>query len=86
MHTMKNWVSLKFLHYLGKSKKFHIFRAKRWQNELERIFKRPVFNKEYKKIGRIHDIFGPTTSPFISVKVSSPNEFSPYDKLYIKMN
>ncbi|MFO8018496.1 MAG: hypothetical protein R6U96_07660 [Promethearchaeia archaeon] len=80
------WVKLRS-HYLGQSSnKKHIFRVKSWKNKLECVFKRPVFNEKYKKIGRIHDIFGPTISPFISVKVSSQDEFNPHNKLYVKMN
>lgn len=85
-YAMKNWVSLKF-HYLGQSNsKNHIFRAKRWINKFERIFKKAVFNEKYQKIGRVHDIFGPAQAPYISVKITSPKEFSPHVKLYIKMN
>jgi rRNA processing protein Gar1 len=81
----KNWVKLNIF-YVGQSTKKHqIFRAKQWNNKLERIFKQPIFNEKYEKIGYIKDIFGPIDSPFISIK-SSPNQpFNPNDTFYTKI-
>lgn len=33
----------------------------------------PVFTSEEKKLGHVHDIFGPTKDPYISVKVPAKN-------------
>ncbi|MBI5680133.1 MAG: hypothetical protein HZC47_04480 [Methanobacterium sp.] len=32
-----------------------------------------VFNKDKKKIGSIHDVFGPTKKPYISVRIYAKN-------------
>lgn len=80
---MRNWVKLNLFH-LGQSKKQHqIFRAKNWTDNLEKIFKKPVFNEKYEQIGQIKDIFGPKTMPFISIKTTKP--FDPKDVLYTKI-
>ena len=81
---MKNWVNLNLL-YVGKSKKHYIFRAKHWDTKLERLFKSIVFDEKYQNIGYINDIFGPINSPFVSIKVSSRQEFNPNGKLYSKL-
>ncbi|MHA1803563.1 MAG: hypothetical protein ACTSU4_03390 [Promethearchaeota archaeon] len=48
--------------------------------------KKPVFNEDYEKIGFINDIFGPITSPFISIRVTSSNhEINSNVKLYVKI-
>lgn len=33
----------------------------------------PVFNKDKKRIGSVHDVFGPTKKPYISVRVYAKN-------------
>jgi RNA-binding protein len=33
----------------------------------------PVFSSDQKKIGKIHDVFGPGRDPYISVKVFAKN-------------
>ncbi len=86
---MKDWVKLN-LFFLGESKKKHlIFRAKYWsrngKNNLERIFKKSVFNEKYEKIGYIKDIFGPLNLPFISIKTFPGQEFNPNNNLYARM-
>jgi rRNA processing protein Gar1 len=82
---LKNWIKLN-LFYVGKSKKHFIFRAKRWDIKLERLFKTMIFNEKYQNIGYIKDIFGPIESPFISIKALPNQEFNPNDKLYAKLN
>jgi rRNA processing protein Gar1 len=47
------------LFYLGESKKHHIFRAKKWTTDLEKITNKAVFTEEFKEIGVIKEIFGP---------------------------
>lgn len=80
---MKNWVKLQFF-YLGVSKKQHqIFRAKKWNNNLEKIFKKPIYNEKYEQVGVIKDIFGPVKTPFISIKITE--KFNPSDELYTKI-
>lgn len=32
-----------------------------------------VFNSHHKKVGFIHDVFGPTKDPYISVKIRASN-------------
>jgi rRNA processing protein Gar1 len=81
----KNWIKLN-LFYIGQSNKKHqIFRANQWNNNLERIFKQPVFNEKYQKMGFIKDIIGPIDSPFISIKVLPNAPFNPNDKLFVKI-
>ena len=82
----KNWVKLN-LFYIGKSLKNHqIFRAKQWNNKLEQIIKNPTYNEKYEKIGFVKDIFGPTDSPFISIKTLPNQSFNPNDKIYTKIS
>ena len=81
---MLNWVNLDFS-YLGKSKKHEIFRAKRWNKNLERLLNKSIFTEEYKEIGYIKEIFGPVKTPFISVKNTSNIKIDPSSKLYAKM-
>ncbi len=81
----KNWVKLN-LFYIGQSAKKHqIFRAKQWNSKLEKIFKQPVFNEKYQKVGYIKDIIGPVDSPFLSVKIIPNTQFNPDDKLFTKI-
>ncbi len=81
----KNWVKLNLFH-IGESNKQHqIFRAKNWNSNLEKIFKQPIFNEKYEKIGHIKDIFGPIKSPFISIKPLPDQAFNSNDKLYTKI-
>ncbi|MFW9937201.1 MAG: hypothetical protein ACFFD5_06095 [Candidatus Thorarchaeota archaeon] len=81
---MLNWVKLDFF-YLGESKKHEIFRAKRWNKNLEKILNKSVFTEEYKEIGYIKEIFGPVKFPFISIKNVSDIQFHQNLKLYAKM-
>lgn len=84
------WFKLNYIP-IGRSSKGHIIiRSKKWNEENEKIFKRPVFNENYNKIGFIKDIFGPVNSPFISIKYTSKkevsdSEFDPSQKLYVKI-
>ncbi len=72
------------LYHLGQSKKRHqIFRAKKWNENLERIFKKPIYNEKYEKVGDIKDIFGPKNLPFISIK--GTEVFNPNDVFYTKI-
>ncbi|MFX1302333.1 MAG: hypothetical protein ACFFBV_00735 [Promethearchaeota archaeon] len=81
----KNWVKLN-LFYIGQSNKKHqIFRAKQWNNKLEKIFKQPVFNEEYTQVGYIKDIFGKIESPFISIKALPNQTFNPNTKFFVKV-
>ncbi|TFG08308.1 MAG: hypothetical protein EU539_02815 [Promethearchaeota archaeon] len=70
---------------MGKSKKHHIFKAKRWSTDFEKIYKKPVFNKEYKKLGQVKEIFGPINLPFISIKTLKNEEFNPDNEIYVKV-
>ncbi|MFX0071707.1 MAG: hypothetical protein ACFFAO_11520 [Candidatus Hermodarchaeota archaeon] len=81
---MKGWVKLN-LFYLGKSKKHHIFKTKRWNKDLEKIYKKSVFNEKYEEIGYIKEIFGPIKLPFISIKTRSNQEFNPDNEIYVKI-
>jgi len=81
----KSWVKLN-LFYIGKSKKHQIFRAKQWNTSLEKIFKQPIFNEKYEKVGVVKDIFGPINMPFISIKSLPDQEFGPKIKLYTKIS
>ncbi|MFX0141470.1 MAG: hypothetical protein ACFFDN_47975 [Candidatus Hodarchaeota archaeon] len=81
----KNWVKLN-LFYIGQSTKKHqIFRAKQWNSKLEKIFKKPVFNEKYEKIGIIKDIFGPIKLPFISIKTLPNQELNSNNKFFTKI-
>ncbi len=84
---MQTWFKIyEILSYVGKSKKNEIFRARKWKKDFETIMKKPVFNEDYEKIGFINDIFGPITSPFISIRVTSSNhEINSNVKLYVKI-
>jgi len=73
------------LFYLGESKKHHIFRAKKWTKDLEKITNRAVFTEEFNEIGFIKEIFGPIALPFISMKIIPRTRFNPNDNLYAKM-
>jgi rRNA processing protein Gar1 len=73
------------LNYLGKSKKHHIFRAKKWDKNLEKISNKAVFTEEFVEIGTIKEIFGPITLPFISMKIIPKTDFNPNNNLYAKM-
>jgi len=82
----KNWVKLN-LFYIGQSTKKHqIFRAKQWNEKLEKSFKQPVFNEKYEKIGYIKDIFGPIDFPFISIKTLPNQPVTPNDKFFTKIS
>jgi len=81
----KNWVKLN-LFYLGQSNKKHqIFRVKQWNINLEKIFKQPVFNEKYERVGYIKDIFGPINMPFISIKVLPNQSINPNDTFFSKI-
>jgi len=73
------------LFFLGNSKKHHIFRAKKWTKDLEKITNKAVFTEEFKEIGFIKEIFGPIAMPFISMKIIPETKFNPNDSLYAKM-
>jgi len=81
---LPNWVKLN-LFYLGKSKKHQIFRAKRWDNSLEKILHQPIFTENYEEIGYIKEIFGPIEMPFVSVKTTSEKQFNLDGNLFTKM-
>jgi len=83
-NILKGWVKLSLFH-LGKSKKHQIFRVKKWNRSLEKIYHKPVFNINYEEIGYIKEIFGPTTLPFISIKTLPNIEFNPESELYVKV-
>jgi len=82
---LKNWTKLS-LFYIGRSKKHEIFRAKKWNRNLEKIIKKPVYNIDYEEIGRIKDIFGPIDLPFVSIKTASNQIFEKNSNLYIKLS
>ena len=81
---MQKYVKLN-LFYIGKSKKHHIFRAKKWTKDLEKITNKAIFTEDFKEIGFIKEIFGPITIPFISMKIVPETKFNPNDNLYAKM-
>ena len=84
-NLLKKWVKLD-LFYLGKSKKNEIFRTKKWiRGKDEIIFKKPVFDENYEKIGYIKEIFGPIELPFISIKTIPDKELNPNSILYAKV-
>ncbi|MBN1214074.1 MAG: hypothetical protein JXA99_01405 [Candidatus Lokiarchaeota archaeon] len=79
-----NWVKLD-LHYIGISAKKHqIFRATKWNKNLEKVLKKPIYNEEYNNIGFVKDIFGPIDTPFISVKTKPNQEINPNHNFYAK--
>jgi rRNA processing protein Gar1 len=82
---LKNWVKLN-LFYLGKSKKYQIFRAKQWNKALEKIVNKPLFTESYEEIGYIKEVFGPVDLPFISVKPTLNYQFSSQNKCYVKID
>ncbi|MFX1274571.1 MAG: hypothetical protein ACFFBP_03320 [Promethearchaeota archaeon] len=82
---MKNWIRLT-LFYIGRSKKHEIFRVKKWNRSLEKIFKKSVYNANYEEIGRVKDIFGPIDLPFISIKAVPSQEFNQNTNVYIKVS
>jgi len=77
---MKNWTKLD-LFYIGQSKKHQIFRVKKWNRDLEKILKKPIFNENYDQIGHVKDIFGPIERPFISIKTLTNQEFNSNEDL-----
>ena len=82
---MKGWVRIDFYYY-GKSKKHEIFRAKKWDKVKDvRIFRKPVYNQKYEKVGYVKEIFGPVRLPFISIKIEPEKEFNPKSVLYVKV-
>ena len=81
---MQKYIKLS-LNYLGQSKKHHIFRAKKWDKNLEKISHKPVFTEEFVEIGFINEIFGPITLPFISMNIIPKTDFNPNNNLYAKM-
>lgn len=81
---MQKFVNLN-LYYLGKSKKHVIFRAKKWNKDLEKIVNKPILNEKYEEIGYVKEIFGPINLPFISLKLLPNKEYDPKDKLYSKL-
>ncbi len=81
---MQKYIKLN-LNFLGKSKKHHIFRAKKWDKNLEKISNKAVFTEEFVEIGTIKEIFGPITLPFISMKIIPKTDFNPNNNLYAKM-
>lgn len=82
---MQKYIKLN-LFYLGKSSKSHlIFRAKKWDKNLEKISNKAIFTEQFLEIGIIKEIFGPITLPFISMKIVSKTDFNPNDNLYAKM-
>ena len=81
---MQKYIKLN-LFYLGKSKKHHIFRAKKWTKDLEKITNKAIFTEDFKEIGFIKEIFGPITIPYISMKIIPETKFNPSDNLYAKM-
>jgi rRNA processing protein Gar1 len=81
---LKNWVKLN-LFYLGDSKKNCIFRAKRWNKNLEKITKKPIFTENYEEIGIIKEIFGPIKTPFISVKTHHKTQMNSNNNYYVKI-
>ncbi len=83
-NILKGWVKLS-LFYIGKSKKHQIFRVKRWNRSFEKIYHKPVFNKNYEEIGYIKEIFGPIALPFISIKTLPEKEFNPDNEVYVKV-
>jgi rRNA processing protein Gar1 len=81
----KNWVKLN-LFYIGESTKKHqIFRAKQWNEKLEKCLKQSIFNEKYEKVGFIKDIFGPIDIPLISIKTLPNQSFDPNDKFFTKI-
>ncbi len=82
---MKGWIKLN-LQYIGQSnKKLQIFRARKWNKNLEKIFKKSVFNDSYQLIGTIFDLTGPVKNPFISIKLNSGQKINPSENLYVKL-
>jgi rRNA processing protein Gar1 len=73
------------LNFLGISRKHHIFRAKKWEKNLEKIANKAVFTEEFVEIGFIKEIFGPIALPFISMKIKSNINFNPNNNLYAKL-
>lgn len=80
-----NWEKLNLYHLGISTKKHIIFRAAKWNKNLEGIIKKPIFNEDYEKIGFILDIFGPTTNPFISIKPEPNKEIGKSNKFYVKL-
>ena len=81
---MKDWIKLN-LFYLGKSKKHHIFRVKRWSKNFEIILHKSAYNEHYEEIGKVKEIFGPINLPFISIKSLSNPQFDLENNFYIKI-
>jgi len=83
---LTNWVKIN-LFYLGSSKKHEIFRIRKWTTKYESILKKAIFSEAYDKIGKIEDIFGPITNPFISVKLTPDKhrDFELEQNFYVKI-
>lgn len=82
---MKNWVKLNLI-YVGQStKNHHIFRAKQWNNKLEQIIKKSIYNEKYVKVAYVRDVFGPIKLPFISIKALPNQLFNPNDKFFTRI-
>ena len=82
---MQKYIKLN-LFYLGKPSKDHsIFRARKWDKNLEKISNKAIYTEQFEEIGIIKEIFGPITLPFISMKIVSKTDFNPNDNLYAKM-
>ena len=79
-----NWVKLDLYHLGTSTKKHLIFRATKWNRNLEKILKKPIYNEEYRNIGFVKDIFGPIKMPFISVKTKPNEEIDSNTKFYVK--
>lgn len=85
MVNRKNWVKLN-LFYLGESTKNKIFRATKWNIEIDaKIFRKIVYNENYDTIGIIKEIFGPIKLPFVSIRTRPEIEFNPKSTLYVKI-
>jgi rRNA processing protein Gar1 len=81
----KKWVRLN-LFYIGQSaKKHHIFRVKPWNNNLEKILKKQIYDENYRVLGLVKDIFGPINIPFISIKSENNTPIDPHIKFYAKL-
>lgn len=82
---MQKYVKLN-LYYLGESSKGHkIYRASKWNKSLENLGGKLVLTESFEEIGKIKEIFGPITLPFISIKIVPEKRFNPNDNLYAKM-
>ncbi|MBY8983026.1 MAG: hypothetical protein KGD57_08760 [Candidatus Lokiarchaeota archaeon] len=80
-----NWIKLDIFHLGISAKKHQIFRASKWNINLEKIIKKPLYNEEYTNIGFIKDIFGPVKTPFISVKTKPNQLIDSKTNFYVKL-